>query len=107
MLFYCFNRGIGLALAERLLQNDIDMHICLACRSMHKSDIARRALQTKFPAATITIVLIDISSMASIYQASQVIQSRLDNYGEFFFKQKIRNFIALIFIILSNYNQWQ
>ncbi|XP_026542714.1 3-keto-steroid reductase [Notechis scutatus] len=71
--------GIGSALCERLLQEDENIHICLACRNMDKANATRDNLLSSFPRAHISIVKIDVGRLESVLRAAQEIKMR---YGE-------------------------
>ena len=71
-----FVSGIGLALAERLLQSDGSVRVCLGCRNVSRAQDAQNKLQSKFPMADIDLVMIDVSCPASVYKAATVIRAR-------------------------------
>ncbi|XP_070602815.1 3-keto-steroid reductase/17-beta-hydroxysteroid dehydrogenase 7 isoform X1 [Erythrolamprus reginae] len=68
--------GIGSALCERLLQEDENIHICLACRNLDKANVTRDNLLSSFPRAYISIVKIDVGSLESVLHAAQEIKMR-------------------------------
>ncbi|XP_006276235.1 3-keto-steroid reductase/17-beta-hydroxysteroid dehydrogenase 7 [Alligator mississippiensis] len=68
--------GIGLALCRRLLQEDAELHLCLACRNMAKARAARAQLLADRPAAQVTIVQVDMSVLASVLRAAEEIRQR-------------------------------
>ncbi|XP_074122567.1 3-keto-steroid reductase/17-beta-hydroxysteroid dehydrogenase 7 [Sminthopsis crassicaudata] len=70
--------GIGLALCERLLSEDDDLHLCLACRNLGKAEAARISLLSSHPAAEITLLQIDVANLQSVFQASQELKQRFD-----------------------------
>ncbi|XP_077440505.1 3-keto-steroid reductase/17-beta-hydroxysteroid dehydrogenase 7-like isoform X2 [Vanacampus margaritifer] len=77
------NSGIGLALCERLLSSrDAEgLHLCLACRNMRRAQAARSALLAARPAAQVTLVQLDTSSISSVLSAARELQlgfTRLD-----------------------------
>ena len=71
------DRGIGLALASRLIENDSGIRVCLACRNINRAQAACELLLKRFPQADVTTLQLDVSSPASVYQAAGDIQTRL------------------------------
>ena len=69
LLFVLFS-GIGFALALRLLQHDVSIHVCLGCRNEQRAEKARTTLLSKCPDANVSILLIDVAKPASVYQAA-------------------------------------
>ena len=63
-------------MAERLLAKDPSIRLCLACRSQPRAESARKALLVTCPSADVTIVLVNISSLESVYNAAQEIKKR-------------------------------
>ncbi|XP_062621070.1 3-keto-steroid reductase/17-beta-hydroxysteroid dehydrogenase 7-like isoform X2 [Saccostrea cucullata] len=67
------NSGVGLTTAERLL----DLHdgqgieICLVCRNKTRAEAAQNSLLKYKPTATVDIVLIDTSSIASVIKGAK------------------------------------
>jgi len=68
--------GIGFALAERLLQHDASMHVCLGCRNKQRAEAAQASLLSKCPNASVSILLIDVAKPASVYQAAADLKQR-------------------------------
>jgi len=68
--------GIGFALAVRLLQHDIGIHVCLGCRNEQRAEAARSSLLSKCPDASVSILLIDVAKPSSVYQAAADIRQR-------------------------------
>ena len=68
--------GIGFALAVRLLQHDINIHVCLGCRNEQRAEAARSSLLSKYSEANVSILLIDVAKPASVYQAAADIRER-------------------------------
>ncbi|KAM5236627.1 3-keto-steroid reductase/17-beta-hydroxysteroid dehydrogenase 7 isoform 2-T2 [Ctenodactylus gundi] len=68
--------GIGLALTKRLLAEDDEMHLCLACRNMDKAGAVRATLLACHPKAEVTLVQLDVSSVQSVCRASQELKQR-------------------------------
>ncbi|XP_071984224.1 3-keto-steroid reductase/17-beta-hydroxysteroid dehydrogenase 7 isoform X4 [Engystomops pustulosus] len=70
---YC---GIGLALCERLLSQNDQIRLCLACRNMQRAVSARSALLSSHPSADISIVQIDVGSIKSVLQGTKILKER-------------------------------
>ena len=72
------NKGIGLALVERLLAEREDTAVLLGARSKSKGDSARAALVARMPGWShrLDVVLIDTSSDASVQAAAQDVAQR-------------------------------
>ncbi|KAJ2900723.1 hypothetical protein IWW38_000398 [Coemansia aciculifera] len=72
------NGGVGLAIARRLLSQGApgkDMKVVLACRNQSKAMAARAELLAEHPQATVDLVELDTSSVASVERAAAAIQS--------------------------------
>ncbi|KAL0966800.1 hypothetical protein UPYG_G00300290 [Umbra pygmaea] len=70
------NSGIGLALCERLLSEDLGLQLCLACRNMQRAVAARSALLTSHPDAHIDLLHMDVGSVRSVLNAAQEVKAR-------------------------------
>ncbi|XP_029473671.1 3-keto-steroid reductase [Rhinatrema bivittatum] len=70
------NSGIGLALCERLLMENDQIQLCLACRNMQKAEAARTALLSSHPAADISILQVDVARLKSVCQAAKELKQR-------------------------------
>ncbi|XP_070323808.1 3-keto-steroid reductase/17-beta-hydroxysteroid dehydrogenase 7 isoform X3 [Odocoileus virginianus] len=68
--------GVGLALCRRLLEEDDALHLCLACRNMSKAEAVRTSLLASHPAAEVSIVQVDVSSLPSVFQATKELKQR-------------------------------
>ena len=66
--------GIGLALAERLLQSEPDIRLCLACRNAARAAAAREALLIGRADADITLITMDTSSVVSVVEAAKEVK---------------------------------
>lgn len=75
-----FFSGIGLALAERLITIYPKIHLCLACRSKYKGQAAQKTLQALSPVASVSLLLVDLSSLTSIYSAAEELRSRFHHF---------------------------
>ena len=47
--------GVGLALCKRLLEEDHELHLCLACRNRSKAEAVRAALLASHPLAEVSL----------------------------------------------------
>ncbi|XP_054617690.1 3-keto-steroid reductase isoform X2 [Dunckerocampus dactyliophorus] len=70
------NSGIGLALCERLLTEDAQLRLCLACRNMQRAEAARSALLTSHSEARVDLVHLDVGSVQSVLTAAQELKAR-------------------------------
>lgn len=70
------NSGIGLALCERLLSEDAQLRLCLACRNMKRAEAARAALLTSHPAARVDLLHLDVGSVRSVLAAAKEVKAR-------------------------------
>ncbi len=68
---YCVFSGIGLALCERLLSQDAQLQLCLACRNMQRAEAARQALLVSHPQAQVTLLHLDVGNMHSVLRAAE------------------------------------
>nr|CAI9691087.1 unnamed protein product [Rangifer tarandus platyrhynchus] len=68
--------GVGLALCRRLLEEDDVLHLCLACRNMSKAEAVRTSLLASHPAAEVSILQVDVSSLPSVFQATKELKQR-------------------------------
>nr|BEH16725.1 hydroxysteroid 17-beta dehydrogenase 7 [Sardinops melanostictus] len=75
------NSGIGLALCERLLTQDSQIQLCLACRNMKRAEAAQQALLTSHPNSEVALLKLDVGNIRSVLHAAQEVKlrySRLD-----------------------------
>ncbi|XP_040911388.1 3-keto-steroid reductase/17-beta-hydroxysteroid dehydrogenase 7-like [Toxotes jaculatrix] len=70
------NSGIGLALCERLLTEDSQLRLCLACRNMQRAEAARSALLTSHTNAHVDLLHLDVGSVQSVLTAAQEVKAR-------------------------------
>ncbi|XP_060940648.1 3-keto-steroid reductase/17-beta-hydroxysteroid dehydrogenase 7-like [Limanda limanda] len=70
------NSGIGLALCERLLTEDAQLLLCLACRNMQRAEAARDALLTSHSDARVDLLHLDVGSVESVLAAAQEVRAR-------------------------------
>ncbi|KAL1769924.1 3-keto-steroid reductase [Sigmodon hispidus] len=68
--------GIGLALCGRLLAEDDELHLCLACRNLGKAEAVREALLASHPSAEVSIVQMDVSSVLSVVQGAKQVKQK-------------------------------
>ena len=66
-----YYRGIGLALAERLLHDHENLELCLACRNVTKAEAAKATLLETHPNATVSLVQMDVSNVQSVINSAQ------------------------------------
>ena len=74
--YFVFCSGIGFAVAERLLEWDPSIKLCLACRNQTKAEAARNELLLQHPTSQIDLIPVDVSSVKSIYDAAAQIKER-------------------------------
>ncbi|XP_056605625.1 3-keto-steroid reductase [Triplophysa dalaica] len=70
------NSGIGLALCERLLNEDVHLQLCLACRNMQRAEAARQALLVSHPRAHISLLHLDVGNMHSVIRAAEEFKTK-------------------------------
>lgn len=70
------NSGIGLALCERLLSEDSELRLCLACRNMERAEAARSALLASHSGAHVDLLHLDVGSVKSVLSAAHEIKTR-------------------------------
>ncbi|XP_021554086.1 3-keto-steroid reductase/17-beta-hydroxysteroid dehydrogenase 7 isoform X1 [Neomonachus schauinslandi] len=68
--------GVGLALCKRLLEEDDELHVCLACRNVGKAEAVRAALLAAHPAAEVSVVQVDVSNLQSVIRAARELKQR-------------------------------
>ncbi|XP_074859178.1 3-keto-steroid reductase/17-beta-hydroxysteroid dehydrogenase 7 isoform X3 [Carettochelys insculpta] len=100
--------GIGAALCQRLLQEDAAVRLCLACRSMQKAAATKALLLAAHPAAHVSLVRLDVSSLESVLQAAGEVQRRFQRLDYLFLNAGIMpntrvNFKALVSGLFSGY----
>ncbi|XP_066482069.1 3-keto-steroid reductase/17-beta-hydroxysteroid dehydrogenase 7 isoform X3 [Tiliqua scincoides] len=76
--------GIGAALCERLLHEDVGLHVCLACRNTEKANATRNRLLSIFPNADISIVQVDVGNLKSVLHAATEIKKRFNHLDYLF-----------------------
>ncbi|XP_019061139.1 3-keto-steroid reductase isoform X4 [Fukomys damarensis] len=76
--------GIGLALCKRLLAEDNEIHLCLACRNMVKAEAVRAALVASQRTAEVTIVQVDVSNLQSVFRAAKELKQRFQRLDYIF-----------------------
>ncbi|AWP04423.1 putative 3-keto-steroid reductase-like [Scophthalmus maximus] len=70
------NSGIGLALCERLLTEDGQLRLCLACRNMQRAEAARSALLASHTDAHVDLLHLDVGSVQSVLAAAEEVKAR-------------------------------
>ncbi|XP_048666071.1 3-keto-steroid reductase/17-beta-hydroxysteroid dehydrogenase 7 isoform X4 [Marmota marmota marmota] len=68
--------GIGLALCKRLLAEDNELYLCLACRNTGKAEAVRATLLACYPTAEVTTVQVDVSNLQSVFEACKELKQR-------------------------------
>lgn len=68
--------GIGLALCERLLMENSQIRLCLACRNMQRAEAARATLLTSHTDARVDLLRLDVGSVRSVLAAAQEVKTR-------------------------------
>uniref|UniRef100_A0A8D2PZY7 3-keto-steroid reductase/17-beta-hydroxysteroid dehydrogenase 7 n=1 Tax=Zosterops lateralis melanops TaxID=1220523 RepID=A0A8D2PZY7_ZOSLA len=68
--------GVGLALCQRLLEEDGRIHLCIACRNEQKSEATRDLILATHPAAQVSTVEMDLGNLASILRAARELRCR-------------------------------
>ncbi|KAJ2742014.1 hypothetical protein GGI20_004780 [Coemansia sp. BCRC 34301] len=82
------NSGIGLAIVRRLLSlqssGEKEYRVVLACRNQTKGAAAREELLADYPQATVDLVELDTSSVASVERAAIAIRSMFQDISLLF-----------------------
>ncbi|XP_005528695.1 PREDICTED: 3-keto-steroid reductase isoform X2 [Pseudopodoces humilis] len=68
--------GVGLALCQRLLDEDGRIHLCIACRNEQKSEAARDLILATHPSAQVSTVEVDLGNLASVLRAARELRCR-------------------------------
>uniref|UniRef100_A0A8P4GP26 3-keto-steroid reductase/17-beta-hydroxysteroid dehydrogenase 7 n=1 Tax=Dicentrarchus labrax TaxID=13489 RepID=A0A8P4GP26_DICLA len=68
--------GIGLALCERLLTEESQLRLCLACRNLQRAEAARASLLTSHADASVDLLHLDVGSVQSVLAAAQEVKAR-------------------------------
>ena len=77
--FLLAHRGIGFAVARRLLQevaSSRPIRLCLACRNIEKAEAARQQLLSEHPEAQVDLLQVDVGQPQSAIAAAREIQKR-------------------------------
>nr|XP_019787529.1 3-keto-steroid reductase isoform X2 [Tursiops truncatus]XP_030703283.1 3-keto-steroid reductase isoform X2 [Globicephala melas]XP_058898377.1 3-keto-steroid reductase/17-beta-hydroxysteroid dehydrogenase 7 isoform X2 [Kogia breviceps] len=103
--------GVGLALCRRLLEEDHELHLCLACRNMSKAEAVRTALLASHPTAEVSTVQVDVSSLPSVFQASKELKQRFQRFDYVYLNAGIMpnpqlNIKALFCGLFSRFGNW-
>ncbi|XP_071948171.1 3-keto-steroid reductase/17-beta-hydroxysteroid dehydrogenase 7-like [Antedon mediterranea] len=71
------NSGVGFSVADRLLEIEPSLTICLACRNLARAQVARSELLAKHGSkCTIDVQSVDTSDLKSVYKAAEEIKQR-------------------------------
>uniref|UniRef100_A0A8C6WPN1 Hydroxysteroid (17-beta) dehydrogenase 7 n=1 Tax=Neogobius melanostomus TaxID=47308 RepID=A0A8C6WPN1_9GOBI len=77
MIYGCSHSGVGLALCQRLLEDETErIHLCLGCRNMQRAEGARSALLHSHPSAQVDVLQVDTSSTTSVLRAAHEFRLR-------------------------------
>ncbi|XP_054443553.1 3-keto-steroid reductase/17-beta-hydroxysteroid dehydrogenase 7 [Pteronotus mesoamericanus] len=68
--------GVGRALCQRLLQEENELHLCLACRNPGRAEAVRAALVAAQPSALVSAVQVDVSDPRSVLRAAAELRHR-------------------------------
>lgn len=103
--------GVGLALCRRLLEEDHELHLCLACRNVSKAEAVRTALLASHPTAEVSTVQVDVSSLPSVFQASKELKQRFQRFDYVYLNAGIMpnpqlNIKALFCGLFSRFGNW-
>ena len=63
-------------MADRLLTEHQGIHICLACRNTDRAKLAKTQLLQRHVGADISLLIVDTSSVDSVFKAAQQIMER-------------------------------
>ncbi|KAI9318127.1 hypothetical protein BX666DRAFT_1935026 [Dichotomocladium elegans] len=78
------NSGVGYGIMQRLLDEDDDILIVMACRSFNRADRARQQLLQDHPFADVDIELVDTSNAKSVFQLCNNVKLKY-NHIDFLF----------------------
>ncbi|XP_067893859.1 3-keto-steroid reductase isoform X6 [Heterodontus francisci] len=105
------NSGIGLALCQRLLSEDNQIHLCMACRNMQKAETAKSELLLSHPGADISLLKVDVGNISSVIKAAEAIKQRYEHLDYLYLNAGIMpnpHFSLKAFLsgLLSRYETW-
>lgn len=72
----CRCSGVGLALCQRLLDEDGRIHLCIACRNAQRSEATRDSILATHPTAQVSTVEVDLGNLASVLRAARELRCR-------------------------------
>ncbi|KAI9257695.1 hypothetical protein BY458DRAFT_518635 [Sporodiniella umbellata] len=79
------NSGVGFGICQRLLETEGDnLTLIMACRNHVRATTAKESLLGQFPFADITIELVDVSSMKSVFAFSNNIKQKYSHVNYIF-----------------------
>ncbi|KAK9764051.1 3-keto-steroid reductase [Basidiobolus ranarum] len=73
------NSGAGFGICQRLLERNqigVEYKLILGCRNQKRAEEARAKLLKQFPRATVEILLLDTSSVSSVFKAAKEFKER-------------------------------
>lgn len=95
-----FFSGIGYGVAQRLLDHSAknsneQFKIVLACRNETRATDAQNALLKEFPGGLVEIVLVDLSSVKSVFECCKIVKKRYLIFLIYYYTEmlKIRDFV--------------
>lgn len=92
------NSGIGLSVVKRLLEKEglkCQYNITLGCRNVQKAEAVITELKGGFPNAQLSLVQVDVSSVASVLAASETIKKTLPRIDVFFANAGVFDIVGL------------
>ncbi|XP_038442171.1 3-keto-steroid reductase/17-beta-hydroxysteroid dehydrogenase 7 isoform X3 [Canis lupus familiaris] len=103
--------GVGLVLCKRLLEEDDELHVCLACRNVSKAEAVSADLLASHPAAEVSIVQVDVSNLQSVIRASSELKQRFQRLDYVYLNAGIMpnpqlNIKALFCGLFSRFRNW-
>lgn len=71
------NSGVGFGICQRLLETEDDnLTLIMACRNFKRATAAKEKLVSQFPFAHISIELVDVSKMTSVFAFCRSIKEK-------------------------------
>ncbi|CEG69968.1 hypothetical protein RMATCC62417_05951 [Rhizopus microsporus] len=73
------NSGVGFGICQRLLETEDDnLTLIMACRNFKRATVAKEKLVSQFPFAHISIELVDVSKMTSVFAFCRSIKEKYE-----------------------------
>ncbi|KAJ8651934.1 hypothetical protein O0I10_012481 [Lichtheimia ornata] len=89
------NAGVGYGIIQRLLEQEEDIQIVMACRNGGRASRARLSLLQQFPSANINIELVDLANAQSVFRFCDNIKSRYTSINYLFCNAGILSTLGL------------